>query len=74
MVTAVYEFKYPFEPPWNDLRLTVTSSAGAMCYLFDSCVCKGKEREELDRLNGELLARFARERALRTLAGEVTEG
>ena len=31
-----YEFKFPWEPPWEDLAMEVTTPNGVKCYIFDT--------------------------------------
>jgi len=35
----MYEFKFPFEPPLEDLKMTVTAASGAKVFIYDTC-CK----------------------------------
>lgn len=63
-----YEFKFPFEPPWEDLKLQGTTSTGARYYVFDSCVEKDPEkRAEIDKRVGLILARAERQKFLQSL-------
>jgi outer membrane lipoprotein-sorting protein len=38
-----YQFKFPFEPPLEDLRKTVVTSNGTVCYIYDTFVEKDPE-------------------------------
>lgn len=63
-----YEFKFPFNPPWEDLKLQGETSTGAKFYVFDSCVEKDPEkRAEIDQRVGLVLARAERQKFLRSL-------
>lgn len=50
----MYEFKYPFEPPWEDLRMKITTADGIDAYIFDT-VCKDLSEEGKIRLDTELV-------------------
>lgn len=44
-----YKFKFPFEPPAEDLRMTVVTPHGT-CYIYDTCVVTDpEERAQIDR-------------------------
>ncbi len=59
-----YQFKFPFEPPWEDLKMTVDLPGGGKVYIFDTCVERDpKRRAEIDRRVGEILGQ-AEERRL----------
>lgn len=63
-----YEFKFPFEPPWEDLRLTVDLPNGGKAYVFDTCVERDPvKRAAIDEEVGLVLARDARKKFLRRL-------
>lgn len=63
-----YEFKFPFEPPWEDLKLQGVTATGARYYVFDSCVETDPEkRAEIDQRVGLVLARAERQRFLQSL-------
>lgn len=63
-----YEFKFPFEPPWEDLRLTVDLPNGGKAYVFDTCVERDPvKRAAIDEQVGLVLARDARKKFLREL-------
>lgn len=56
-----FEFKFPFEPPWDDLKMELTASNGAKVYIFDSCVERDPEkRAAIDRQVAEVLIRAER--------------
>ena len=40
-----FEFKYPFEPPWEDMKLEIDLRNGGKAYVFDTCV----ERDPMKR-------------------------
>lgn len=40
-----FEFKYPFEPPWEDMKLEIDLPNGGKAYVFDTCV----ERDPIKR-------------------------
>ncbi len=40
-----FEFKYPFEPPWEDMKLEIDLPNGGKAYVFDTCV----ERDPMKR-------------------------
>lgn len=33
-----FKFTYPFQPPWEDLKMTVVTPNGVKCHIFDTCV------------------------------------
>ncbi len=48
---------YPFEPPWEDLKMTVVTDKGVKCYIFDTC-CKNEtpeQRAETKRRIGNII-------------------
>ena len=50
-----FEFKFPFEPPWEDLRAEGATPNGGRFYIFDSCVIRDpEERAAMGRRAGEL--------------------
>lgn len=66
-----YEFKFPFEPPWEDLKMTVVASNGTKCYIFDSCVVRDPvERAKIDERIGDILARAERRQLMERMAAE----
>lgn len=40
-----FEFKFPFEPPWEDMKLEIDLPGGGKAYVFDTCV----ERDPVKR-------------------------
>jgi len=71
VVEMAYEFKYPFEPPWEDLRAQGVTETGARWYIFDSCVVTDpKELAAIDEQVGRILAMDQRKKALRALKQE----
>lgn len=45
-----FEFKFPFEPPKEDLRKVVVTASGARCYIYDTCVVTDpEERKKIER-------------------------
>lgn len=40
-----HDFVFPFEPPWEDLKMTVPFEEGPVCYVFDTC-CKDFDPEQ----------------------------
>lgn len=66
-----YEFKFPFEPPWEDLRAEGTAENGARFYIFDTCVERDPvKRAAIDEEVGRVLARIERKRFLKGLQTE----
>lgn len=62
----MYEWNFPFEPPWTDLKLEMTAQNGARVYLFDTfsrAMTKG-EKEQADRHILELYREAAEEQLL----------
>ena len=63
-----FEIKFPFEPPWEDLRREGTARNGAKVYIFDSCVVRDpEERAAIDREVAAVLMRAERRRFLAAL-------
>ena len=63
-----YEFKFPFEPPWEDLKLTLDLPNGGKAYVFDTCVVRDPvKRAAIDEEVGMILARAERKRFLKRL-------
>ena len=55
---GAFLYRFPFEPPWEDLRAKGTASGGVTFCLFDSCVEREPEkRNEIDRRVADILAR-----------------
>lgn len=53
-----FEFKFPFEPPWEDLKQVTECPGIGTVYVFDSCVVTDPaERARIDEEVGEILAR-----------------
>lgn len=48
----MYEFKFPFEPPMEDLKMVVKTEH-ATCYIFDT-FCKNTTPEEKKRIDDEI--------------------
>lgn len=71
-----FEFKFPFEPPWEDLRMQGTAPNGVKWYIFDSCVVRDpEERAAIDRNLGEIMAQIEREQFIRDMdAAEAAGG
>lgn len=69
-----YKFTFPFEPPWEDLKMEVTTSTGAKAYIFDTCVRRDpEERAAIDREVAGVLMRHERRRFMEKLAREERE-
>ena len=54
----MYEFKFPFEPPWEDLKMEGTSQSGAKYYIFDTC-CKNFTKADKERTDREICRIYA---------------
>lgn len=71
-----YEFTFPWEPPWEDLAMEVTTSNGAKCYIFDT-FCKEpltpEQKEAKDRRILQIYAESARMKFLRELREKEAE-
>lgn len=68
MGRAKFEFTFPFEPPWEDLRMQGTAPNGGKWFIFDSCVVKDpEEKAKIDRNVGEILARSQRRKFMEQL-------
>lgn len=66
-----FEFKFPFEPPWEDLRMEGTTPGGIKFYVFDSCVERDPEkRAEIDRRIAKIFVDSERRKFLAKLAEE----
>jgi len=63
-----YEFKFPWEPPWEDLAMEVTTPNGVKCYIFDT-FCKEpptpEEKAARDQRIYNIYAESARMKFLR---------
>lgn len=69
-----YKFTYPFEPPWEDLQMELTTSNGCKAYIFDTCVRRDpEEKAAVDREVAEVLVRIERRRFMEKLAREEYE-
>lgn len=63
-----FKFKFPFEPPWEDLRKTVVTSNGTKCYIFDTCVVTDpEERAQIDRNIANIIIEHDRRKFLEEL-------
>lgn len=60
-----YEFKFPFEPPWEDLKMEISLPGGGKAYIFDTCVERDPvKRAAIDEEVGLVLARAERRKFL----------
>lgn len=64
-----YEFKFPFEPPWEDLKLELEFASGAKCYVFDT-LCKNVTQEQKDAAMEHIGDIVYRDRVQRLARGE----
>lgn len=48
----MYEFKFPFEPPMEDLKMVVKTEHGT-CYIFDT-FCKNVTPEERAKIDDRI--------------------
>ena len=52
-----FEFKFPFEPPWEDLKQMTECPGIGTVYIFDSCVVTDpEERAKIDEEVAQILA------------------
>lgn len=66
-----FKFKFPFEPPWEDLRMTVVTSNGVKCHIFDTCVVTDpEERAQIDRNIANIIINHERRKFLEKLEQE----
>lgn len=67
-----YEFKFPFEPPWEDLKMQGVTDKGVRFYIFDSCVERDPvKRAAIDEEVGLVLARHERKKFLQSLGEQA---
>ena len=64
----MYEFKFPFEPPLEDLKMTVTTASGAKVFIYDTC-CKNFTPEDKARIDKKIIQIYT-ESALKKAALE----
>lgn len=63
-----YEFKFPFEPPWEDMKAEGTAENGTKFFIFDTCVERDPaKRAAIDEEVGLVLARAERKKFLKAL-------
>lgn len=63
-----FEFKFPFEPPWEDLKAEGITESGVRFYIFDTCVERDPvKRAAIDEEVGLVLSRAERKRYLKEL-------
>lgn len=63
-----FKFTFPFEPPWEDLRMTVVSSNGIKCHIFDTCVVTDpEERAKIDQNIANIIIAHDRRKFLEEL-------
>ena len=68
-----FEFKFPFEPPWEDLKAEGTTKSGAKFFVFDTCVERDPvKRAAIDEEVGLILARAERKKFLKRLQEQGT--
>ena len=66
-----FEFKFPFEPPWEDLRAEGATPNGGRFYIFDSCVIRDpEERAAIDRRVADIFVQSERRKFLAALEAE----
>jgi len=65
----MYEFKFPFEPPLEDLKMTVTTASGAKVFIYDTC-CKNFTPEDKARIDKKIIQIYT-ESALKKAALET---
>lgn len=66
-----FEFKFPFEPPWEDLRAEGATPNGGRFYIFDSCVIRDpEERAAIDRRVADIFVQSERRKFLAELEAE----
>lgn len=64
-----FEFKFPFAPPWEDLKVEIDLPGGGKAYVFDTCVERDpKKVAEIEREIGLVLARAQRRKFLQELS------
>lgn len=65
-------FKYPWEPPWEDLAMEVTTANGCKCYIFDT-YCKEPPTPEEKKARDERIVAIYTESARMKFLREARE-
>ena len=70
-----FEFTFPFEPPWEDLKMTVPFEDGPVCYVFDTC-CKDfgpEQKKEADQRIMKIWNNHVRKKMIEEIMREETQ-